>query len=71
MTWKRGGDGLLFRLYRPGNVSILVDGITSTMALLSSRGADSTFFIKEKDSFLVTFAIEANSNKMMADGARL
>ena len=62
MTWKRGGDGLLFRLYRPGNVSILVDGITSTMTLLSSRGADSTFFNKEKDSFLITFAIEANSN---------
>ena len=52
----------MFRLYRPGNVSILVDGITSTMTLLSSRGADSTFFNKEKDLFVVTFAIEANSN---------
>ena len=61
----------MLRLYRPGNILIFVDGITGTMTLLSSRGADSTFFSKGKDSFLKTLAIEANSNWIVADGARL
>ena len=61
----------MLRLYRPGNIVIFFDGITGTTTLLSSRGADSTFFSKGKDSFLKTLAIEANSNWIMADGARL
>ena len=50
---------------------ILVDGITGTTTLLSSLGAYSTFFSERKDSFLNTLAMEANSNRIMADGARL
>ena len=50
---------------------ILVDGITGITTLLSSLGAYSTFFSKGKDSFLKTLAIEANSNWIVADGARL
>ena len=57
--------------YRPGNILIFVGGITGITTLLSSRGADSTFFSKGKDSFLKTLAIEANSNWIVADGARL
>ena len=61
----------MLRLYRPGNILIFVDGITGTTTLLSSRGADSTFFSKGKDLFLKILAIEANSNWIVADGARL
>ena len=38
----KGGDGLLLRLYRPGNTSVHVAGITGATTLLSSREADST-----------------------------
>ena len=61
----------MLRLYRPGKILILVDGITDTTTLLSSLGPYSTFFSEGKDSFLKTLAIEANSNRIMADGARL
>ena len=60
----------MLRLYRPGNIFILIDGVISTTTLLSSQGADSIVFNGGKDPFLITVAIEANSNWIMADWAK-
>ena len=49
----------MLRLYRPGNTSVHVDGITGATTLLSSREADST----------LAAAREAHSSFIAAAGA--
>ena len=66
MTWRADRSSL--RLAGP---AIQVEGITGTTTILGSRGADSTFFNRGKDPFSITAATEADSNWMMAEGAKL